>query len=343
LIQYLRLTDTILSVPKERISMEHILGIDVSKDTLDLVLVQRLHRKVINELGGFQQIQQWLVSQHVDQVHACLEATGQYGDGVAEYLYEMKHFVSVVNPARIKRYGESKLHRNKNDKADAALIAEFCMKEKPACWKPISNNMKHLRALVRRLSDLQTSRQQERNRFGSGEKDEWVLSDLQSHIHYLDDCIHNTTKAIHQFIDQNASLKSQRDLLISIPGIGKLTAARLLAEIGDISSFENAPQLAAFAGLNPRGFSSGSSVHKKTKISKQGRAFLRCILFMPAIVAQKHNPVIHQFCARLSDRNLPKMAIVVASMRKLLHLCFGVLKNQIPFDPHYGDQFDFAS
>jgi len=323
--------------------MEHVLGIDVSKDTLDLVLDRQFHRKVLNEIGGFQQLQQWLVSQHIDQVHACLEATGQYGDGVAEYLYDQKHLVSVVNPARIKRYGESKLHRNKTDKADAALIAEFCIKEKPACWKPLSNNMKHLRALVRRLSDLQTSRQQERNRLLSGEKDAWVLSDLQAHIDYLNLCISNTTKALHQFIDQDTYLRSQRDLLISIPGIGKLTAARLLAEIGDISSFENAPQLAAYAGLNPRGFSSGSSVHKKTKISKQGRAFLRSILFMPAIVAQKYNPVIHSFSNRLADRNLPKMAIVVASMRKLLHVCFGVLKNQTPFDPGYDDHFNFAS
>ncbi|MGB8253509.1 MAG: hypothetical protein WCF08_09850, partial [Anaerolineaceae bacterium] len=68
-----------------------------------------------------------------------------------------------------------------------------------------------------------------------------------------------------------------------------------------------------------------------------------CILFMPAIVAQKYNPVIHRFCGRLADRNLPKMAIVVASMCKLLHLCFGVLKNQVPFDPIYDDQFNFAS
>lgn len=323
--------------------MDHVLGIDVSKDTLDLVLDQRFHRKVLNDMGGFQQLHQWLDSLNVDRVHACLEATGQYGDNVAEYLYEQKHLVSVVNPARIKRYGESKLHRNKTDKADAALIAEFCIKEKPACWKPLSSNMKHLRALVRRLSDLQTSRQQERNRLLSGEKDAWVLSDLQAHIDYLNMCISNITKALHQFIDQDTYLKSQRDLLISIPGIGKLTAARLLAEIGDISSFENAPQLAAYAGLNPRGFSSGSSVHKKTKISKQGRAFLRYILFMPALVAQKHNPVIHRFCGRLSDRNLPKMAIVVASMRKLLHQCFGVLKNQAPFDPSYDDNFNFAS
>jgi len=108
-----------------------------------------------------------------------------------------------------------------------------------------------------------------------------------------------------------------------------------LAEIGDITSFENAPQLAAYAGLNLKGFRSGSSVHKKTRISKEGRSFLRYVLYMPAIVARRYNPIIKDFCAQLSQRKLPEMAIVAAAMRKLLHLVFGILKNQQVFDPNY--------
>lgn len=230
----------------------------------------------------------------------------------------------MVNPARIKRYGESKLHRNKTDKADAALIAEFCQKEKPPFWTPLPAHVKHLRALVRRLNDLQTAYQQERNRTLSGEKDAWVLVDLQAHLNYLQERIQVIRQAIQQYIDQHSTLKSQQELLISIPGIGKLTAARLLAEIGDISAFEGAPQLAAYAGLNPKGCRSGTSVHKKTRVSKEGRAFLRYILYMPAIVARKHNPIIREFCARLSERKLPEMAIIAAAMRKLIHIIFGV-------------------
>lgn len=128
----------------------------------------------------------------------------------------------------------------------------------------------------------------------------------------------------------------------SIPGIGKLTASRLLAEIGDISVFQGAPQLAAYAGLNPKGFHSGSSVHKKTRISKQGRAQLRSCLYMPAIVAMSHNPIIQAHSARLASRQLAKMAIVAAAMRKLLHLAYGVLKHQMPFDPNFGTQFNFG-
>ena len=326
--------------------MQNIIGIDVSKETLDVVLVHekgQKHKLFSNDTTGYNQLHQWLISLRIEQAHACLEATGQYGDGIADYLYEKGHLVSVTNPARIKYYGESKLHRNKTDKADAFLIAEFCLKENPPYWKPLSPEMKHLRALERRLSDLQTNCQQERNRLKSGEKDPWVLASIQKHIEYLENCIDDTSKDIQRYIDQNPDLKNQQKLLTSIPGIGNLTATRLLAEIGDISAFDSAPQLAAYAGLNPRGFQSGSSVHKKSRISKQGRAELRYILYMPALVAMKWNPVVLSLCGRLDKKRLPKKAIVIAAMHKLLHLVYGVLKHQTCFDPDFGDQFDFAS
>jgi transposase len=325
--------------------MGNTLGIDVSKDSLDLVLIngsQQLHKVFSNHAVGHKHLHNWLVAQRAGQLHVCLEATGQYGEEVAEFLYQRGYQVSVVNPARIKRYGESKLHRNKTDKADAALIAEFCQRENPPLWEPLSTEVKHLRALVRRLDDLQSAYHQERNRSLCGEKDAWVLDDLQMHLRYLQERIQAARQAIQQHIEQHPTLSSQQALLISIPGIGKLTAARLLAEIGDISAFEDAPQLAAYAGLNPKGFRSGSSVHKKTRISKEGRAFLRYSLYMPASVARKHNPIIIEFCKRLADRRLAKMAIVVAAMRKLLHIVFGVLKNKAPFDPDYSKQFAFS-
>ena len=109
------------------------------------------------------------------------------------------------------------------------------------------------------------------------------------------------------------------------------------------SSFDGAPQLAAYAGLNPKGFSSGSSVHKKTRISKQGRSELRTCLYMPAVVALKHNSVICALKERLDERRLPKSAIIVAAMRKLLHMVYGVLKSQKPFDPEYDRQFNFSA
>ena len=326
--------------------MSNILGIDVSKDKLDLVLLSeegKFHKVIRNDLSGFKELDQWLISRHIDRVHVCLEATGQYGDEVSEYLYERGHDVSVVNPTRIKRYGESKLHRNKTDKADADLIAEFCLKEKPALWEPLNPDLKHLRALVRRLTDLQANYRQEGNRLTSGEKDDWVIRDISVHLEYLKASMEATEAEIQNFTNQTPGLKAKQELLVSIPGVGKKTSARLLAEIGEINRFENAPQLAAYAGLNPKGFSSGSSVHKKTRISKQGRSELRACLYMPAIVAMTHNPVVRALKERLQKKQLPTMAIVAACMRKLLHIVYGVLKSQMPFDPDYDRQFNFLS
>lgn len=322
------------------------LGIDVSKDNLDAVLWDEQggkHQVFSNNPEGFVHLSHWLVKQKVGLVHACLEATGQYGEGVAEYLYAAGHAVSVVNPLRIKRYGESKLHRNKTDKADAALIAEFCLKENPPLWQPLPDHVKQLRQMVRRLDDLQRNYQQESNRLQSGVDNEWVVEDLKDHLQELHKRMQALKATIQQFIAETPELKQHSDLLVSIPGIGKLTAARLLAEIGDIHSFEDAPQLAAYAGLNPKGSRSGSSVKKKTRISKEGRSFLRYILYMPALVARRCNPIIQAFCARLAQRKLPEMAIIAAAMRKLLHLVFGVLKNQQAFDPFFLQRKVFAS
>jgi transposase len=325
--------------------MQSILGIDISKDTFDVALIWeggQTHREFGNHLEGFRKLMKWLKANAIEQVHACMEATGQYGDGLAEYLYEQGQLVSVENPSRIKRYRESKLHRNINDKSMAIIIAEFCQKEETRLWKPLSPEKKRLRALNRRLADQKTIRQQEINRLKSGEKDSWVIKDLESHINYLDERIDAIQKEIKALINQIPELKKDHDLLTSITGIGEITANLLLAEI-DISDFENAPQLAAYVGLNPQSHISGTSVHRKTRISKQGRSSLRSSLYMPAIVAMSYNPIIQVLDKRLSERGKTRMEVVVASMKKLLHIAYGVLKNQTPFDPHYGDQFDFSS
>jgi transposase len=333
-----RLVDAQVSLPEEIKEMGTVLGIDVSKGSLDVVLRangRKPHKIFANSLAGFECLAEWLRIQKAGQVHVCLEATGQYGEGVAEYLFNQGQAVSVVNPTRIKKYGESKLHRNKTDKADAELIAEFCAKENPALWTPLPEHIRQLRSLVRRLEDLESMRQQERNRLGSGEKNLQVLGGIQAHIDYLDQQIKSLKHSIQAFLEQYPDLKRQQDLLISIPGIGKLTATRLISEIGRINDFENASQLAAFAGLNPKLKKSGTSIYKKPRLSKEGRTFFRKILFMPAIVAQNHNPIICTFRDRLKQNGLSAMQIIGAVMRKLLHLVFGILRSGKPFDPNF--------
>jgi transposase len=293
------------------------------------------HNQFLNSQKGHEQLEQWLRKQTSSDIHACLEATGQYGDGVAEYLFTQGFTVSVVNPARIKHYANSKLRRNKTDKADAQLIAEYCLRENPVIWTPPPTSFKDLQALVRHLEDLQAAKLQESNRLQSGGKTHFVLESLSSLCFFIDEQIDQTKKAIQDHINQHAELKRMQTLLVTIPGIGKLTAAKLLGEIRNIFNFQSARQLAAYAGLTPRNFISGTSVHKKSRLSKTGNSNLRKALYMPAIVAIKHNPIIQSFCARLSLSGLKPMEVIGAAMRKLLHLVFGILKTGRPFDPNY--------
>jgi len=315
-----------------------VLGIDVSKDTLDLALLregQYLHHKVANAPCGYQSLSAWLKRLGVEQVHACLEATGQYGEGVASFLYEHGHAVSVINPARIKHYANSCLRRNKTDKADAELIAQYGQRERPALWSPPPASFKQLQALVRHLDDLIDSRQQAVNRFKSGTQLEVVQISLEQLIRCHDQQIKCIKKAIQAHIQVHPELRNRCALLVSIPGIGWLTAARILGEVRDVLEFETIGQLTAYAGLNPRNFLSGTSVHKKARLSKTGNANLRKALYMPAIVAKRFNPIVAAFCARLTANGLTPMQAIGAAMRKLLHLIYGVLKNNIAFDPHF--------
>jgi transposase len=322
--------------------MNAYLGIDVSKAKLDVVLLRADHAAEVaqfdNSDKGFRSLHHFLKKRKVKVLHACLEATGYYGDPLALFLHQAGYTVSVVNPARIKGYAESRLSRTKTDASDAALIADFCRTQQPEAWTPPPPEQQELQALVRHLENLTDMRQQERNRRQAGIPSETVLHTLDEHIAFLDQQIADLLRQIHDHIERHPHLRQQRDLLTSIPGIADLTAAKLLAEIRDIHVFDNARQLAAFAGLTPRQHVSGSSVRGRTRLSKRGSARLRSALYFPAIVAQRHNPILRPFAQHLLRAGKAKLAVIAACMRKLLHLVYGILTSGQPFDPHYLDK-----
>ncbi len=323
---------------------EVIIGIDISKDSFDVVLRGihgEQHRVLSNDQKGFMALVGWAEKQPERVMYVCMEATGSYWEGLAEYLYQGGYTVSVVNPYQIKRYADHLLNRNKTDKADASLIAEYCEKdrERLRAWKPYSPEIKALRSMGRRLDELQRMKQQEQNRLKSGVTDLVVIESLQENLKQLEAQIKALWKKIKEHVQQHPDLREQQRLLTSIPGIGKLTAIKLIAEIGDIRDFDNASQLAAYAGLSPKQFRSGSSVHKQTHISKQGRIELRACLYMPAVVASEHNPIIMNLKRRMLASGHAMMEVIVAAMKKLLHLVYGVLKSAKPFDPDYGNHF----
>jgi transposase len=320
-----------------------ILGIDIAKDTFQVTLLQAGQPSAgnfPNTRPGFKQLSAWLKKRKACAVWACLEATGRYGEDLAEYLYAQGRTVSVVNPLAIKRYAESRLTRNKTDAVDAALIADFCATQQPPVWSPPAPEIRELRELLHQYDSLQASRQQAHNRLTSGFQSATVLAQLQAQIDFLDQQLAEIEQQINEHIGAHPELNRQHELLDSIPGVGRLTAARLLAE--DLSRFEDARGLAAYAGVTPMNRTSGSSVRRRPKLCKIGKASLRRALYFPALAATR-KPVFGALYQRLLAKGKSKMAALGAVMHKLLRIAYGVLKSGQAYDPHYDAQFHFAS
>jgi transposase len=312
------------------------LGIDISKKHFDVALLRNnkfKHKKFTNNAKGFTSLLDWLSRHDAQNIHACLEATGVYGEALSEFLFDHQILVSVVNPSRVKGFAQSEQLRSKTDKVDAGLIARFCLALTPGLWQPMPLKIRELRDLVRRLDALNEMRQQERNRLEGASST--IAEQLNKHIAYLDDEIHIVKTLIRDHIDKHPDLKRNKALLESIPGVGEATINVVLSEFWSTTQFRSAKALAAFVGVAPSVRESGTSLRARGSMSKMGRSKLRNAFFMPALVALRYNPDIVAMKERLTKAGKPKVVIVGAAMRKLIHIVYGVLKNQRPFEANY--------
>jgi transposase len=318
------------------------LGIDVAKASMAVALMVDAQQVACgsfdNSPAGYVRLMRWAERQTagcVQPLSVCLEATGRYGEAVAHTWVAAGYHVSVVNPHCIHADGQSQQLIGKSDKSDAKLIALYCGRHELAAWQPPTPEQQALQELSRHLDDLKTTRQRLTNRLSAGVRTALVQQSLQEQMELLDRQIAETQAELDSLIQQDADRRAQFGLLTSIPGIGPATASKFLAEVGDWTSFASADQLAAYAGLVPKQHQSGSSVHKKSVLLKRGNRPLRTAFYMPALSAERFNPVIAALTARLRARGQSKMAIIGAVMHKLLRLAYGVLKSGRPFDPTY--------
>jgi transposase len=319
-----------------------VVGIDVSKKKLDVALLVngKIKSKVIDNCAdGHQFLLDWLSKLKVAlaEVQVCMEATGVSFEPLALALHAAGIKVSVVNPACIKGFGHSENIRNMNDAIDASLIARYCAAMAPSLWTPPPQEQRQLRAWAVRVQALKDIRQQEANRLEThavtGMDD--VAAHVNEHITWLDAEIQKIEKEIDNRIERHPDLKRDAELIGSIPGIGATTVARILGHLGDVRRFESAKALAAFIGVTPKQRTSGSSVKGRTMISRTGSTSLRAALFMPSLVARRHNPILNKFAERLQANGMAKMAVIGAVMHKLTHLIYGVIRTGKPFDPNF--------
>ncbi|MEI7298622.1 IS110 family transposase [Paraburkholderia tropica] len=311
-------------------------GIDVSRDKLDCAVVDeqghcvKRGRTFKNDAEGVIELIRWAREIAVEQPRSfVMEATAAYHELAATRIHCAGLIVSVVNPAQVRALARGLGMLSKTDLIDALLLAHYSRLARPRQWRPAEPRLKDFSAMLMRLDCLEADLRRERNRReqaavrGSAE---CVLSSIDACIEFL----HGQCKAMRKTIDSHIVaddlLSASVTRLRTIPAVGEKTAMRMAA-ILTANSFGNGKQAAAYLGLVPVKCESGSSVRGRSRLSKAGNPRVRASLYMAAVVAKKINPDIKDLYDRLCAQGKTKMSALGACMRKLVHLCYGVLKS----------------
>jgi len=319
------------------------IGIDVAKNKLDCLWLKEIQPEKIktkmfkNNIEDFENIALWLIkvtSAKPEQLHIILEATGSYHEGVAMHLFKMGFQVSVVNPARPKEFAKALGVTHKTDKADSLVLAKFGYQMKPKFWEPQSPETRKLTSLIKRIESIEKDIQRELNR-----KEPAVVSyDSSIIIDSIDKVVallreekERLTQELDKYINDDPTLKKNRQLLESIPGVGTVVS-RVMLSVLSSHSFRNAGSVAAYLGLIPKIRESGT-LRGRSVLSKVGPANVRAKIYMAAVVAKQHNPDVKALYDRLKSRGKTHMQALGAAMRKLTQICFGVLKHQSEYQP----------
>lgn len=291
-----------------------------------------------NTLEGWQQLVKWVRENsgcEISNLHFVMEATGIYHENLAAWLYDQGANVSVVNPAHVKHYAQSLGVQTKNDKKDSAVLARYGQREHPFLWQPAAPEVRTLKALLARLAAVEKDLQREKNRQEKAlvsDTPEAVLKSIADMVGHFEDEQMALEKLIDEHIKAHKSLKNNQTLLESIPGVGKVISQQMLMVLGS-HQFVSASQCAAYFGLVPVQKESGSSLKNRPQLAKNGNPVVRAKLYMATITATRYNPDIKAQYQRLTGQGKSKMSALAAAMRKLVQICYGVIKHQQPYQP----------
>jgi len=321
------------------------LGMDVAKAKLDCCLLldeasgKRKTKVVSNTKSGIVDLLTWVAKQNVspEALHVVMEGTGVYHEQAALALADAGVTVSIVNPAQVKDFGRGLAVRTKTDGVDSFVLARYGALLKPKAWVPPAPEARILQALLARRVAIAQDLQRERNRQEKADATDTpdrIQKSLADSIGFLVKQLAELQQDIDQHIDRHPGLKNDLALLQSIPAVGPQVGGNMLSVMHS-HNFNSAEQLAAYLGLVPVERQSGSSVLGRARLSKAGPARIRAVLYMAAIVATRCNPHVKAIYERLLARGKSKMSALGAAMRKLVHLCFGVLKTQQPYEYDY--------
>lgn len=315
-------------------------GVDVSQRTLDVAV--RDHggneraAQFDNTAAGHHQLIRWL-TKGGKAARVVLEATGVYSLDVAVALHAAKRIeVMVVNPRAARKFAEACLQRSSTDATMAVALREYAARMAFVPWVPPAESVRHLRAIARRIAALTDERTSEQNRAHAGAASAAtpavVVNDIAVNLRHLQRRLAELHRQARALIHNDPALTQAYHRLTSVRGIAATSAIQLLGELLVLPADMTVRQWVAHSGLDVRHVTSGTSVHRTPRISKQGNAHVRRALYMPALVAAQHEPHVRAFYEQLLAAGKKPLQALVAVMRKLLHAIYGMLKTNTDFD-----------
>ena len=325
--------------------MSNIIGIDVGKMNLDCAWLRDLdqdkpkRKKVENSPQGFKSMLTWaqdVSGLATSELSFMVEPTGIYHEFLVQFLYQRQATIYLVNPSRVRKFADGMGILSKNDLIDADMLTRYGLQNRKLLpYQPVEQGVSDLKSLLNRLDTLERDLRRERNRQEKISKSSTIhrfeKQSMQRTVRYLEAEIKRFKKHIGEAIKSAASLQKDYELLLTIPGIGARTAWTMLVILGS-RQFTSAPEVASFLGLNPIEKQSGKTRYRRPRLSKAGNGRFRQSLYFPAMVATRKNPDIKAQYDRLLAAEKSKMCALGAAMRKLVHICFGVLKHQRPYE-----------
>lgn len=315
-------------------TIQTLAGIDVSAKTL-AVCRDRDGREVEKEFGNHAAGHRELIAWLGKRARVCIEATGVYHLQLALVLRATGVEVMIINPRVAKDFARALSNRSKTDVVDARSLLVYVQRMEFVAWQAPSAAVLELRELGRRMTELVQSGVGEKNRLHARQVagiSRVVVDDVRKNVVHLSKRVAQIERAAMAVINSDDQLRDQYDILVGVPGVGRRSAILLLSELAVLDQTMTERQLVAYAGLDPRVYDSGTSVHKPARISKVGNARLRAILYMNALTAVRHDRGARAFFQRLVARGKKRMQALVAVMRKLLHGMWVALRRRIAFD-----------
>lgn len=315
-------------------------GVDVSAKKLDVAYRDSRGGAVRQVFDNDRSAHQALIRHlkkraHGTGVRVVLESTGVYGLDLALALQRAGFEVMVVNPRASANFSKATMQRSKTDRLDAVMLLEFCEQMRFTAWQAPSDVQLELRSISRRVYALMTTVRDEKNRMHAAsyvETSAVVRRSIAATLRALETQITQLRSAALKLIEADPALGRRYELLLTVKGIGQISAIAILAELAMLPADMTERQWVAHAGLDPRQVESGTSLRLPPRISKRGNKYLRAALYLPARVACRFEPGVKSFAVRLRERGKPPLQVHVAVMRKLLHAIHAMFGTDHDFD-----------